>query len=255
MPGESQGTPPPNGGGQGSGAPGAPPAGGAFSFQSEDEFNERMNRGITGRLRDFEKKIENRFGELQTGLGGRFDEIGKALEGLKPAPAADPAATKGKAEPAPFKLEDSPEWKAHQTEIAGLKKLAADTARERDAERAKTRTSSLRSTLADALTAAGVPADRHRHAIGHLVAAEHLVDYADEGKGDAVVWRGTEGEEPLPTALKAWLKTSDGKLYLPPVNPGGSGGGPGRPAPIDSKDPRAALRAATRDLLNGNADG
>ncbi len=245
---ESQGNPPPQGG-QG-GASGAPNGGEAkpFTFADEDEFNRRLNGAITGRLTEFGKKLDGRFGELQQGVaayGARFDEIGKALEGLKPTPAADP---KAKAEPAAFKLEDSPEWKAHQVEIAKLKQLAADTARERDTERAKTRASTLRTTLAEQLQKAGVPADRVKLAVGHLISAERLVDYADGGKGDEPVWREGEEERSLADGIKAFLKTSDGKLFLPPVNPGGSGGGPGRGAPPPSNNP---AHQQTADLLGG----
>jgi hypothetical protein len=254
---ESQGNPAPQTG-QG-GASGASSEGGAkgFSFDSEEQFNQRLNAAIGGRLKEFGVKIDGRFGELQNGLttafGSKFDEFGKLLEGLKPS-----APDKGKDPAQPtFKLEDSPEWKASQAEISALKKKTADAEASTAQERAKNRAASLRATLSEQLAKHGVPADRIKLAVGHLISAEQLVGYSDDGKGDAIVYRdGDVNEVSLDAGLKSFLRTGDGKVFLPAQNPGGSGGGPnGRgAAPPDKNDPRAPLRAAVRNLLNGDSE-
>lgn len=253
---QSQGQPPPQGG-QG-GAPGAPNGGEGkgFSFESEDAFNARLNQAITGRLNDFGKKIEGRFGEFQTNLtttfGSKFDEFGKLLEGLKPAAGPDPKAPKPGDQPT-FKLEDIPEWKASQARIAELTKKTADAEASSAAERAKNRAASLKSTLSDQLIKAGVPADRVKLAVGHLISAEQLVGYSDGGQGDVVVYRAGDDEMSLDAGIKSFLKTPEGKLFLPAQNPGGSGGGGnGRPGAPPNNDPRAKLRTAVRGLLDGD---
>ncbi len=258
---ESQGQPPPQGG-QG-GASGASGDGGAkgFTFESEDAFNQVLNKAIGGRIGELKKGLEGRFAEIQTGITtsfeSKFNEFGKLLETFKPS-APDKAAKPGEQSAATvFKLEESPEWKASQATIAELKKKTADAEASTAQERAKNRASQLRSTLSEQLAKQGVPADRIKLAVGHLISAEQIVGYSDEGQGDSVVYRDGDGNEvSLDAGLKSFLRSTEGKLFLPAQNPGGSGSGPnGRgTAPLDKNDPRAPLRAAVRGFLNGDSE-
>ena len=239
---------------QGSGAPGASSgSGGAFSFASEDEFNERLNRAITGRLRDFEKKVDGKFGEIQTGLSGfgsKFDEFGKVIEGLKkPADAPKP-----KDAPPTMKLEDFPEWKANQALLEELRKKSAAAEQAAASERAKNRATALRASLADQLTkVAGIPADNHRYALALLITEDGRVGYSEDGKGDAIVWRQPDGSEvTLDEGLKSWARSPEAKKLQPPQNPKGSGGGAGRAAGGGAQEhPDDILASAFHTLARG----
>jgi hypothetical protein len=225
------GSPGPKTGGD-SGASGAPSGSDAQpKYVTVDEFDERLSAALGKRLGEQGRSLTRQFTEL---LGKHSEELmGKIGAGLEEKLAAlkpkeDPKAKKPEDAPA-FKLEELPEWKAHQAELAKLKKLAADAAAERDAERAKTRSSTLRTSAAQELGKVGVPADRTTHALAFLQ-SQGRITYADGGKGEQVVFLGEDGaEQPLTDGLKTWAKTPDAKIYLPALNPHGSGGSPGAP--------------------------
>lgn len=171
--------------------------------------------------------------ELGATLGKTFEE---KLAALKPAEPdkTDKSGKGAKSDDAKvFKLEDHDEWKKAQEEAkktqAELTKLRGenDLARKERADAvAKSRAQNLRSAVTDALTKVGIPADRHKAAIAFL-REDNLFNYAENGEGDAPVFRGADGEIPLVDGIKAWSKTADAKIFMPPLNPGGSGGGPG----------------------------
>ena len=252
---ETQGNPGP-GSGQGSGAPGAQQGSGdqqqgkPFTFESEDAFNQAVNRAITGRLKDVEKKLDVRFGEIAQNLTTKFDEFGKVLEGLKPKEQPEPAkGGKDKGEAAP-KLEDTPEWKAMKAEQDALKKKL-EASEKREAEvRTRARSTGLRSKVSEVLTKAGVPADRLAVAASHLL-HEGLVGYAGDDSDD-IQYRIADGE---PTTLEkgvaAFIKSETGRIFLPPQNPGGSGGGPGRVGGAGGNDVDSLLTGAVLAHASG----
>lgn len=100
----------------------------------------------------------------------------------------------------------------------------AEAARQQDA---------LRSDARDALVQAGVPAERVRHALV-LLEADGLLAAAEDGspgiKGKDRY--GVEAVLPLAEGLATWVKTDDGKSFLPPTNAQGDGSsvGSGRPS-------------------------
>src|SRR5207253_1798980 len=122
--------------------------------------------------------------------------------------------------------------------IAGLQQqveeLKADNAR-KDAiaanERERRRSSALRQRLTDELVKGGMDGARARHAVGFLVDVEKRVKYAADDADELVFADGDEDLD-LAAGLKAWLKSEDAKLYLPPRGVAGSGdrgGGGARP--------------------------
>jgi hypothetical protein len=222
---EPQGQPAPKAG-EGTGTPGdtetAKPAG-----MTADDFNNAFSAREKSLQAKFAKEQAEREAELEKRLTESFGKtLAEQLAALKPKD--DPKGKKPEEPPAP-KLEDFPEWKAHQEKLAKLEKLAAQNAAERDAERAKTRATTLRTNAVQELGKVGVPADRTTHALAFLQ-SQGRITYADGGKGDQVVFLGDDGaEQPLTDGLKTWAKTPDAKIYLPALNPQGSGGSPGAP--------------------------
>jgi hypothetical protein len=171
-----------------------------------------------------------RLEEERANFGKTLDE---RIAALKPAELEKPAKGAKPDEPKAFKLEDHEEWrkaqeKAKETQ-AELTKLRGenDLARKREAEAvAKSRAQNLTSSVKEALTKAGIPADRHKAAIA-VLREDGLFNYAENGEGDAPVFRGADGEVALDDGIKSWSKTPEAKIFMPPLNPGGSGGGPG----------------------------
>jgi hypothetical protein len=216
---------------------GTDPPEGSKGAESKGMTSDDFHRDFTAREKKLEAKFAKEQAAREAALEAKFSEqFGKLLDeklaALKPK-EPDPKADKGKGkdEPAPaLKLEDFPEWKEHQKKLAAMEKKAIDAeARERAATE-KTRAATLRSEAGEALTRhADVPADRRKAALALLVTEEGRLGYSDEGKGDTVVWREPDGTEvPLEKGLKAWAKTADARIFQPPLNPQGSGGGPGR---------------------------
>ena len=202
---------------QGNGAPNPQGEGDSPKFVTEDQ----LNRAISARFGAFEKsfgsKLEKTLGESLAGLSTKFEE---ALASVK-----TDGAPKNEQKQQSSSVLDAPEYKGMQRELAELKKQTAEAKAERDAERGKVRDSSLRQRLGEELAKHGVDAARAKHAIGYLVDADKRVRWSEDG--EQLVFRDADGEVDLATGLKGWVKTDDGKLYIPPRGAQGSGDRPG----------------------------
>lgn len=112
-------------------------------------------------------------------------------------------------------------------------------------EKAKARTSALHTAAREALIKAGADPARIHLAMPAITAAGQL-DY----DGDRPGWRGKDhlgldAVLDMDAAAKAWLATSDGKLFVPPADTRGTGDGNGD---------RNAQRSGTASGIR-NADG
>jgi hypothetical protein len=202
---------------------------------------EQLQSALTDRLRAFETKVGQALGALAPKLR---DE----LAALLPKPEPKPAPSEGKVAPGKGDAEAHAELKKLQDQIAQLTKQAEAAERERDAERARARDSTLRQRLTEALAAAGIEGVRARHAVGLLVDAEKRVRWSESG--DAVAFDDVD----LASGLREWLKTEDAKLYLPARGALGSGDRPGaQPPPRPSAGPpdRATVADGLRRVLLG----
>lgn len=172
---------------------------------------EQLNRAITARFADFQKKSEKGMAEAF----GKFEAL--LTEKLSAAPVQTP--------------KDEP--KGESPEVAGLKKQLADmqtsikAANDKaEAERAKARDTSLRQKLQDSLVANGVDAKNTRAAIALLVDGDKRVSWNDDS--DELVFRDSDNQlVDLATGLKSWAKSDDAKIYLSPRGSVGSGSAPG----------------------------
>lgn len=192
------------------------------NFVTEDQ----LNKAITARFKSFEQKVEKTFGESFTTFGGKIKEELASLLAPKPEPPKEPEKKKDAQAPST----PHPDLRRFEEQIAALTKQADEARSERDTERAKTRDTTLRQRLTDALATAGIDGVRARHAVGLLVDSEKRVRWSEEG--DAVLFRRAEDDDvDLGEGLKHWLKTDDAKLYLPPRGATGSGDRPGAATP------------------------
>lgn len=177
---------------------------------------EQLNKAITARLRDFEKKVGETIKTSVDGIAPQLDQLLETkLSALKPQGDGKPQ----NADPAKVDIESHPFVKGLLKRLDESDKRTKAIEADRDAERARAQDADLRRQLGDALAKRGIPADRIRQAIGLLVDAEKRVGR----DGDALVFNEKDGAVDLDTGVDRWVKGDDAKIFLPPRGTSGSG--------------------------------
>lgn len=210
----------------------------------EEEFNRRVNAAVSShasRIRntlqkDFEalfKPMQEAVSKLQASLSAPPDKAEKKEPGLDIESA--------KLQDRIREMEDR--WK--QAEAARAEEQARHARLEE------------RSTLVEALRKQGVDDTRIKPAVAVLISEEQRITRDEEGRIVMKVHNPKYGEELLPIekGVSAWLSGDDGKLFLPPRGANGSGKTHGNKPVIDSKDPKAAKKAAALAVLTAMATG
>jgi hypothetical protein len=245
---ESQGNPPPNGG------EGTDPPEGSEKQQPKFITAEELNRAITARFSDFEKRQKNSLtqilAEREKALAETLSErLGAALEERLAAskPKDEEQKPKGAEAPQP-KLEDTPAYKALQKKLEGLEKTNLEEQNRRLAAEAKNRDTGLRSTLQSELEKHGITGERARLARGHLIDADKLVALRPDS--DEIFFRSGDEEVPLADGLKSWIATDQAKIFLPPKGTNGSGDGPGGGSGGGGVNPNNPLAGLGRALVS-----
>jgi alanyl-tRNA synthetase len=119
--------------------------------------------------------------------------------------------------------ESQPEVARLQKELEQLRKRSEEAEKKAADKERKEQERSDSDTISKTLESAGVPAgQRVRVALNHLK-SEGRVKRTDEGELVFVDEQGDEIE--LAKGITAFLKTDEGKLFLPATGAGGSGGG------------------------------
>lgn len=201
------------------------PEGGEKPAQETPKFitEEELTKLLGTRFKAFEKVVADTIGKVT-------EQIVSRLPKEEPAPPAPPAPD------ADEPKKKDPELKKLQDQIATLTQKAEQAERERDQERAKAKDSALRQKVGEALTAAGIDGVRARHVIGLLVDAEKRVRWGEDGETPIFHTPDREDVE-LPVGLAGWLKSDEGKFFLPPRGTQGSGDRPGAAPPSNSNAP------------------
>ncbi len=175
---------------------------------------EELNKAITARFTDHQKKLEKHLESFSGALTGKLEEL---LKAAVPAPA--PTSTAETPKPADA---DSPALRGMMKQLEELKRDNLKIQQERDAERTRAKDATLRQQLSDALIKNGVDATRVKHAVGILVDSEKRVRFEEDG--DSIVFKDNDNTDvDLLTGIKSWVKSDDGKFYLPPRGVNGSG--------------------------------
>lgn len=196
-----------------------PPEGSKGSTFSKDDVIELVNKAITGRFRDNEKKQSKQFEEFGAGLFTKFDSSLAELRASL-APKEETKTTRGKEEAPQFKLEEHPEFQKVTKQLAEQNKALAKATAERESAYAKQRDVSLRQSVNDELGKQGITGIKAKLAVGHLVDASKVIGYGDD---ESIVFRADDESIDLSSGVKRWLKTDEGKEFLPPRNAAGSG--------------------------------
>lgn len=179
---------------------------------------EQLNRAISARFGEFQKKIEKSFEGITSGITttvvGQVKELLASTQAT-PAPTGDPKGANG------IDIENSPVVKGLQRQLAEHKAATEKLTAERDAEKASARDQKLRSTIGEHLTKSGFDPKHIKAAIGNLIDVEKRVRFADDS--DDIVFRDEAGDVDISTGLKGWSKSDDAKIYLPPRGTQGAG--------------------------------
>ena len=141
-------------------------------------------------------------------------------------------------------------------ELADMRtKLATERKRSDDAEAAR-KTQALVAAGRSALGKAGVQSNRIEHAMALIHSAEGRLRTDSDGH-PVVYFRRTgpagdfDDEVGLTAGITEWLKTDDGKAFLPAVAGGGTGGGAGKKKGGGSNQAVTTQDQLAGSLLNG----
>lgn len=148
----------------------------------------------------------------------------------------------------------------YEAELKKLKEQVENERQAREAEKQARMSQEERTALSQALTAAGVDGARLKAAMALLYTEEKRIARNDKGEvGFKIqVAGGYEDVVSIEQGLTEWLKTDDGKAFLPPRAAGGSGTVAGRPGQPGAKGmSRDEMLARLPGLLFGDssADG
>lgn len=219
--------------------------------KTKKELDTLIGNSVNGAVRDLIKR-----GAFTEGIGKVVgDSLATAMKDFKPATPT---------------IEDPPKDKDKDTDDAtkqALAKLKSDNeslnkrleqqdtaAKEKETKAEKKET---RSQLDRALSKAGISTDRVSGAGAFLFHDRDIVKRNDEGEV-CIEFKRDWGKElvPIEKGITEWVKTDEGKGYMPPVDAGGSGntGGtpPGRPA---LKGDKAAAADAVGKWMAGRLGG
>ncbi|MEQ1494483.1 MAG: hypothetical protein ABL912_01810 [Novosphingobium sp.] len=160
----------------------------------------------------------------------------KIAEGIKSAVPEKPATDHGADADAAGAKDKAPdardiEVKKLETKYSEiLARAEREAKRAEEAERARKEAADL-AALRDALTAGGADPKRVQIAISHIIATKQLKTNSDGAPGFEVptAW-GTPEFVPVEAGAATWLKTDEGKFFLPPQGGGGTGDKTGAPA-------------------------
>ena len=240
------------GDGAGGGGGGGGVAGGSFSQEQSDYLDQRIAATVTGILkRSADRQKDAILGEVGSLLDKKFAEFKPKVDvGGEGASAGGGKGGKGK--------DDQIGLTTLQQRLQSMEAELQASRKERDAERARNRDMTLRSTMADNLARIGIkdPIDQ-KHAIAVLREAGVVRYEADDS--DRVVWANQDGTAyEAELGFRQWAKSEEAKRFLPATGTRGSGSGRGA-GPLqqgnggaNGGDPKAvegALWAALGDEL------
>ena len=180
----------------------------AAAEAADKALEERVSKIVNSALTSHMKRVK-------PGLGA--EELEKFLEDREAK-----RAEAGEAEKSKSKGGDSEVEKLRKQLEKQAKDFAEMKATAEKANAAK-RDTDGRMALSQELEKGGITGQRLKHALNHL-RAEGLVKF---GEGDKLVFTQGEEDVDLAAGVVGWLKTDDGKHFLPPSGAGGSGSGQG----------------------------
>lgn len=188
-----------------------------------------VNAAITQRLSQYDQKLEDT-------LSSQLEQImskTQASASNDDTPAEDDAV------------------QAMRARLKEMEALLAAEKQERDKERHLRSVNEERAALKDVLQAEGVPSDRLKAAVAVLYTEDQRIGRDDHGNIQFLTQEeGYVDRASLKEGVAKFLKTDEGKIYLPPRDVSGSGNKGGRaPAPKEGSSLAEDVRQFAEQLL------
>lgn len=177
----------------------------------ETLLNEKVNKAITGHVNRVKETFEKT-------LTAKLTEFGESLKSSRTEEAEGGASGKG----GEAESETKKQLAAMQKRLEAAEKKTEEERTARETERQARMRDEERTTLASALRKAGVSEEaRVKGAMALLYTEEKRVARTEDGR---IVYRKGDDELDLDKGIADFLKSDEGKLYLPPRQVAGSGG-------------------------------
>ena len=205
---------------QGTG-PSTPQGTGAPSALDEDRISQIAAQVVNAAFSARSKKLKEELGaEFKTG----FDSITKRLEEMQSAPSS-----KRKKDGTFGEDATDPVTNGLQRQMQDLKAQLEDRDRKIADADARARKQSLRERAVQELSKAGL-SDPVRASLAMRAAIESKLGH-DDDTGEPVYHENEHSVVDLATGIRAWMKTEEAKIFLPPTGARGSGDRPGQGGP------------------------
>ena len=203
--------------------------------------------------------VSNHVGRRTKQFEDRFTDFSGKIEQLLSQQTAAP-------EPATTEEDGQADnrFKAMQAKLDRMEQEVKNREDQLKAEAAQRMDLNARNSLKDALSAAGVPGDRIKHAMAFLYdGSDKRVKHSESGELEFLVQRdGWEETTSLAEGVNAFLDSDEGKFYLPARNVAGSGNTGGSNSNtrsrsskkgVDAMSDEEVLRLFSEAMLSGKA--
>lgn len=258
--GGAGGQPGPGGAGGQPGEGGAPE--GTLSELAKREVGDMVNAAVNGAVTNHLTRFKKQFTEEVTGLLGQsLGPISEQLKLLAERPA--PAAGGGKGgQPDQVSDQVKADLLRYEARIKELEGIAKNERDAREQEKATRLREEERTTLANVLRQAGLGDPQVKAAVAVLHTEDKKVSRTEDGRIVFKIERGSGAakytdEMDLDKGVGEWLKTDEGKGYVPARQAAGAGGQAARPgaAPRNQTEAKQQATASLAAMLLGGGTG
>lgn len=242
-----------NNGGQG-GAGGSDDTAGALTEAAKKEVTDMVNSAVNGAMTNHLGRFKKQFTDEMTKtfsetLGPISEQLKALAERPQPQPPGKGGQGQGQGNELPQEIRDAMLRNENR-----IKELEQQNKAERDAREQEKNTrlrEEERNKLQTVLRDRGIPDPLVRAAVAQLHTEDKRVTRTDDGR---IVFKFARGqgqaqyfdELDVDKGVDEWLKSDEGKAYVPARQANGSGGQPARPGGTQSPGDKKAQ--ATQDL-------
>ena len=220
----------------------------------EDLVNAKVNAAISthlGRFRQsFEKDLTANISKMMEPITGKLESFGELAEKLQNPSEGDQGQQTS---------QELEELKKAQARIAELERKNQEAEAAAQATERKRLQAEERNALTQALRNSGIEDTRIRAAVSLIYNEDQRVGRAEDG---SIIFKvpkaGYTDEVTLDEGLADWLKTDEGKAFLPARSAIGSGGRPspaGRRGPASGAEKKAEARQLLAQMMMGDGRG
>lgn len=198
--------------------------------EADRAFDGKINAALDSHLTKFKKSVERDFAKkTEAAIAAALSPLSKQFEDIAKKFTAAPQKTKKDDESADITSKLDEERKMWASKFAELEKQTIHERTLREEGEKKQKTTEEKHALTAALNTAGITGAKQRAAIALLYTEDKRVVRNDDGEiGFTVQKAGYTEHVTLEEGINQWLKTEEGKEFLPARGAGGSGAGASR---------------------------